>query len=130
MGCVLGAEDKWQRFSRGFLEGCCGVDTRTNIRRTTVFAFRILSRIWREGLSHLPLNDKESCMTQSLSEDLGSLMDPLHDEPLPRAKPHERPTHGVDMEDYFGICADEFDDEFMERLQKIQRGIWPSKETP
>lgn len=69
-------------------------------------------------------------MTQSVSDDPGPLMDPLRNEPLPRAKPHERITHGVNMEDFFGICAEEFDDEFMERLQKIRRGIWPGKVVP
>jgi hypothetical protein len=45
-------------------------------------------------------------------------------EPLPRAKPEEQLTRGMRVEDFFGICAEEFDDEFMESLRKIRRGIW------
>jgi hypothetical protein len=42
----------------------------------------------------------------------------------PRAKPEERLTHGMRPEDFFGICAEEFDDEFMESLRAIRRGVW------
>ena len=45
-------------------------------------------------------------------------------EPMPRAKPEEQPTRGMRVEDFFGICAEEFDDEFMESLREIRRGIW------
>ena len=45
-------------------------------------------------------------------------------EPMPRAKPEERATGGMRVEDFFGICADEFDDEFMKSLREIRRGIW------
>ena len=41
---------------------------------------------------------------------------------LPRAKPDERLTHGLPPEAFFGICAEEFDDEFMESLRVIRRG--------
>jgi hypothetical protein len=44
-------------------------------------------------------------------------------EPRPRAKPDEQLTRGMRVEDFFGICADEFDDEFMESLREIRRGI-------
>ena len=67
-------------------------------------------------------------MTHSVSDDPGVLMDPLRNEPLPRAKPHERLTHGANVEDIFGMCADEFDDEFMESLREIRRGVRSTKE--
>ena len=63
-------------------------------------------------------------MTHPISDDLGTFPEPIRKEPLPRAKPEERLTHGVNMEDYFGICADEIDDEFMESLRRIRRGVW------
>jgi hypothetical protein len=44
-------------------------------------------------------------------------------EPLPRAKPEERLTRGMRVEDFFGICAEEFDDEFMESLREVRRGF-------
>jgi hypothetical protein len=76
------------------------------------------------------LKDKESCMTHSICDDRGSLIDPLRNEPLPRAKPHERLTHGMNVEDFFGICSEEFDDEFMESLREVRRGVWTTKEVP
>ena len=45
---------------------------------------------------------------------------------LPRARPDERLTHGMRPEDFFGICAEEFDDEFMESLRAIRRGTLPT----
>jgi hypothetical protein len=42
-------------------------------------------------------------------------------EQMPRAKPEERLTRGMRVEDFFGICAEEFDDEFMESLRAIRR---------
>jgi hypothetical protein len=47
------------------------------------------------------------------------------DEPFPRAKPHQRITRGIPIENFFGICAEEFDDEFMESLREIRRGVRP-----
>lgn len=45
---------------------------------------------------------------------------------LPRARPEERLTHRMRPEDFFGIRAEEFDDEFMESLRAIRRGILPA----
>jgi hypothetical protein len=45
-------------------------------------------------------------------------------EPLPRAKPEEQLTRGMRVEDFFGICAEELDDEFIESLREIRRGVW------
>ena len=52
---------------------------------------------------------------------------PYRDEPLPRAKPHERITRGIEMEKFFGVCADEFDDEFMEGLLTKRRRERPGE---
>ena len=49
----------------------------------------------------------------------------FRDEPLPRAKPHERITRGIPVEDFFGICAEEFDDEYMDAVLAIRRGVRP-----
>jgi hypothetical protein len=86
----------------------------------------MLSRFSREGLSLSRLNDKESCMTHSVSDDSWILPEPIRKEP--RAKPEERLTHGFNAEDIFGICAEEFDDEFMESLREIRRGGRSTKE--
>ncbi|MEJ0039103.1 MAG: hypothetical protein WDO68_24115 [Gammaproteobacteria bacterium] len=48
------------------------------------------------------------------------LKDPYRD--LPRAKPEERITRGARPEDIFGICAEEFDDEYMQAVLAIRRG--------
>ena len=39
---------------------------------------------------------------------------PYRHEPLPRAKPHERITRGMDVEKMFGLLAEAIDDEFLE----------------
>ena len=44
-------------------------------------------------------------------------------EPWPRAKPHEWLTRGMRPEDFFGMCAEEFDDEFMDSLRAIRREV-------
>jgi hypothetical protein len=43
---------------------------------------------------------------------------------LPRAKHDERLSGGIRPEQFFGICAEEFDDEFMDSLRAIRRGGW------
>ena len=53
---------------------------------------------------------------------------PYRDEPLPRAKPHERITGGMNPEDMFGLLADAIDDEFLKivlgcRGRAVPRGV-------
>lgn len=57
---------------------------------------------------------------------MGRSMDPYRD--VPRAKPEERPTRGFDMEKFFGICADELDDEFIEEVTASRRGVRSGEE--
>ncbi|MEJ1966652.1 MAG: hypothetical protein WDO56_35965 [Gammaproteobacteria bacterium] len=49
------------------------------------------------------------------------------DEPLPRARPEERITRGIRPKDFLGICAEEFDDEYMDAVLAIRRGVWPQE---
>jgi len=69
-------------------------------------------------------------MSHSVSDDPGALPEPIRKDPRLRAKPHERLTGGFNVEDIFGICADEIDDEFMEALQRIRRDVFIPKEVP
>jgi hypothetical protein len=80
------------------------------------------------------LNDKESCMTHSITEE--DPIDIVHadnrkrDESVPGAKPEGRIARGVGVEDIFGMCAEEFDDEYMEAVLAIRRGVWPKDRRP
>jgi hypothetical protein len=104
------------------------------------FASRILSRISREGVSHL-LNDKESCKTQSTTENL-EIVNLPDDRPArvpgpdsyPRASPAARAkleqlaARGMRAEDMFGFLADAIDYEFLEivlgcRGRKVPKDI-------
>jgi hypothetical protein len=68
-------------------------------------------------------------MTHSAIQGLAPLAE-LRGDPLPRAKPDERLTQGILPEDFFGICAEELDDEFMESLRAIRQGVWTTKVLP
>ena len=47
-----------------------------------------------------------------------------HFEPLPDEGRKGHATSGMRLEDFIGTCAEDFDDEFMESLREIRRGIW------
>jgi hypothetical protein len=61
-------------------------------------------------------------MTDSNVEIVDTDDDPYRDL---RAKPEDRFTGGIPVEEMFGLCADEFDDEFMESMAALRRGEWP-----
>lgn len=69
-------------------------------------------------------------MAHSVTDHPGPIAELHRGEPLPRAKPDERLAHGIRPEDFFGTCADELDDEFMESLRAIRRGTWTTRVLP
>ena len=62
-------------------------------------------------------------MTHSIPDDHSTEMvnfdDPYRD--LPRAKPHQRLTRGMEPDRIFGMCAGELDDQFLEDVMAIRR---------
>jgi hypothetical protein len=47
-----------------------------------------------------------------------------HLEPPPDEGRKRHSTSGMRLEDFIGTCAEDFDDEFMESLREIRRGLW------
>jgi hypothetical protein len=70
--------------------------------------------------------NKERNMTDQESFDTYA-DDPYEPGPIPRAKPEERPTGGMSFEEMLGCCADVIDDEFLEAVLAIRRGVWPKE---